>query len=160
MFLNLLVILPKVFTIGQDILNCLDGDVTQEDWNKVVDDLGDIALSYPPAAGFVAITQSVINVSKILFPVIESLLESKDKVTMQDIADAVGAPDATKRMMASAFTSMGVDSIDKEGFKRAKNALSLMEDVSKKVADSKVAEPEVDQPSNEDDWKEKVLNPE
>lgn len=118
MLLNLISLIPKIFGFSQDIMACLDGDVTEEDWDKVVKDLGEIALAVPQVAGFVAIVETFMAVAKSAFPLIEYFLENPGN------------------MPVAQFAALGPDlgNITKDDLIRAKNSMRLMGAVSNYVS--------------------------
>ena len=155
---DLLVLLPKFFVIGQDVMNCLDGKVTEDEWNKIVDDLGDLAMSYPPAQGFVALIQAVSKVSKIMFPVIEQMFVTKPTLSVRDIMH--GTNNDTGKLMVGAMHAMNMQELTKEEFMRAKNAMMLMDGVAAKIsAKTEAAVVNQEEVPVDNSWKDSIINP-
>lgn len=67
---NLLFLLPQLFTVGTDIVKCIEGGTTQEEWDKTVEDMYQLAMSIPALQGYIALMQPLIAFSKIAFPLI------------------------------------------------------------------------------------------
>lgn len=138
MLLNLLFILPQVFKMGNDIIKCLDGDVTEDEWNAVVQDMYDMSMNIPQLQGFVAIFQVVANIAKASFPIIDNL-DSTDE-------NAVNA--AVKSLPA---TTRGGTEMTAADIIRAKNAIDLMNDVALKIKATSEAKPDID-PEESDEF--------
>lgn len=75
--INIISLLPHVMTIGEDIVKCIEGDCTQEEWNKTVDDLYAMAISIPQVQGILVIMQIASYVSKVSFPLVDGFINGK-----------------------------------------------------------------------------------
>ena len=130
---NLLFLIPQISTIGSDIMACLDGNLTEDEYNKLVDDFGNLVLSIPELSGFVAIIQSLLKVARVAFPVIESIKSATTDPSK---------PQASHRMMAM---KAQIDSaLTEDDVMRATRSLMLMIDVSKKLAESEAVDADDD----------------
>jgi hypothetical protein len=126
---NLLFLIPQVFTVGGDIMACLDGQMTEDDYNKLVDDFSNLVLSIPELSGFVAIIQSLLKVAKVAYPLIQTIQgHGTDK------------PQLSPAMMA--IKAKLESDLSEEDIARGGRSLKLMIDVSKKLAASEQVEPE------------------
>ena len=129
---NILFLIPQVFTVGNDVMACLDGHMTQDDYNKLVDDFSNLVLSIPELSGFVAIIQSLLKVAKVAYPLIQTI-QGHDS---SDPAKAQLSP-AMMAMKAKLDTDL-----TEEDLARGGRSLMLMIDVSKKLAEAEQVQPE------------------
>ena len=72
-FLDLLLVLPQLFTVGEDLVACLNGKATQEVWNKTVDDVFTLAKSIPEIQGVIVMNQGLFMFAKVLFPLLDQM---------------------------------------------------------------------------------------
>lgn len=94
---NLIFLLPQMFTVGEDIIKCIDGGTTQEEWDKTVEDMFSLAMSIPALQGYIALMQPILAFAKIAFPMISDvekyfnntekpkMLAARDQITKQDL---------------------------------------------------------------------------
>lgn len=77
MIFSYLFLLPQVLAVGQDLAACLDGDLTEEDTNKLIDDLFVLLKNIPALQGFMGIFETLVKVAKAVVPLIENSPKAK-----------------------------------------------------------------------------------
>lgn len=134
---NFLFLLPHVFTIGQDIAACLDGNLSEDEYKKLVDDFGNLVLSVPELSGFVAIIQSILKVASVAFPVVDAVIGTDDDSSKP------------KAMRLSAIKAkVAASGITQDDVIVAGRSLRLLKDVSWKLAEAEQVDPD---PGTKDD---------
>lgn len=118
---NLLFLLPQVMNVGQDIVKCLDGGMTEDEYKRLLNSLADLVEKIPALSGFMAIIQSVLKVARVAFPLI------------QEIKNIKPAADAGTLKMGAAKKE--IDKVlTKDDLLRASRSLQLLTDLSSRVA--------------------------
>lgn len=139
---NLLFLLPQIFTVGQDLIDCLDGDVDQKTWDKTVDDVYNLALSVPEIKGFLAMNQSLFMLAKMVFPFVKQLDDLFHKAKVD------GTPETDPLKLEAMKFAAATKEMSKEDLTRAFNTVKLLSQVSDKIAaDEKVSKIEFDKDS-------------
>lgn len=128
---NFLFLLPQLLNVGKDVARCLEGGMTQQEYNDLLDSLSALVASIPALAGFMAIIQSVIKVARVSFPLIEEI---------KNLKPAAVTGDASTIKMGAAKKE--VDKLlTKEDIARANRSLTLLSDLSVRMAaEKKVAQ--------------------
>jgi hypothetical protein len=108
---NLITLLPHFMTMGDNIIKCIDGGVTQEEWDKTVDDFFKMCKDIPQVQGVIAIIEIVSMVTKVSFPLVDNLLNNDDasenkpklKSVRKKIADTVTDDERMKAVRSIKF---------------------------------------------------------
>lgn len=74
---NLLFLLPSIFDLGKDIVRCLDGGMTEDEYNSLIDSLSRLIEKVPALAGFMVIIQSVLKVARVSYPMLAEIKSAK-----------------------------------------------------------------------------------
>lgn len=137
MLFNLIFLIPQIFTVGQDIVDCLDGKVDQATWDRTVEDMYQLAIQIPELKGILAMNQSLFMLAKMVFPFV------------QQLNGLLHGPEATPQV-ATLFDDPLMSEIKKflEGTKemteqelnRAHNSVKLLFAVSEKIAEKEGVE--------------------
>lgn len=120
---NLIFLLPQLFTVGTDIVKCIDGGTTKEEWDKTVEDMFQLVMSIPALQGYVALMQPLLMFSKIAFPFVESISQQVDDSN----------PEKPKMLAAK-------NQFSKEDLTKMYYSVKLLADVSNKFAEAKGVE--------------------
>ena len=124
---NFLFLLPQLLSVGRDVAKCLEGGMTQEEYNNLLDSLSALVASIPALGGFMAIVQSVIKVARVSFPLIEEIKNIKPAAVTGD-AGAIKMGAAKKE----------VDKLlTKDDLAKANRSLQLLTDLSVRMAAEK-----------------------
>lgn len=128
--INILPLLPHMMTVGQDIVNCIEGDCTQEEWNKAVDSVYNMALSIPQVQGILVIMQIASYVSKVSFPLVDGFIN--------------GNPETDSKKMKSVRNKV-TKTVTEQDVVRAQRTVKFFDEVTAKIAKKnkvKLAQPD------------------
>lgn len=90
--INIIPLLPQMATIGQDIVKCIEGGCTKDEWDKTVDDVYKMAVSIPEVQSVVVLMQITSYVAKVSFPLIEGFINgssTNDTKKMKSVRNKV-----------------------------------------------------------------------
>lgn len=76
---TILKLIPDIMIIGDDIIKCIEGDCTEAEWNKAVDDMYNMATKIPEVQGILAIFQIASYVAKTSFPFVDGFINTKSE---------------------------------------------------------------------------------
>lgn len=149
---SLLFLIPQVFTVGKDIVDCLDGDVDQATWNRTVDNVYDLATKVPEIQGIIALNQGLFNLAKIMFPFMMQMLSQvkTEKPADLPMKMKVGVNDVKMQGMIDDLAKFiqAAKEISEDELVRAYNSVKLLSDVADKmVEEKKVPKKELDDDS-------------
>jgi hypothetical protein len=117
--INVLGLLPHMMTIGEDIVKCIEGDCTQEEWDKTVDDVYAMAVSIPQVQGILVIMQIASYVSKVSFPLVDGFINGKTETD-------------TKKMKSA--RSKVAKTVSKSDVANAQRTVKFFDEVTAKIA--------------------------
>lgn len=120
---NLLFLLPSIFDLGKDIVRCLDGGMTEDEYNSLIDSLSRLIEKVPALAGFMVIIQSVLKVARIAYPMLAEIKSAKPA-------------EASVLKMGSAKKEID-KLLSKDDMIKAGRSIRLLSDLSVKMADRK-----------------------
>jgi len=116
--LNIISLIPHFLTIGEDIIKCIEGGTTQEEWNKTVDDFYNMAKDIPQVQGVLAIIELVSITTKVSFPILDRYLlsdtdENKPKLksAKKKVAKSLDTEDMLKAQRSMKFFNEVLDKI-------------------------------------------------
>lgn len=131
MLFNLIFLIPQIFTVGQDIVDCLDGTVDQATWDRTVNDMYELAVQIPELKGILAMNQSLFMLAKMVFPFVQQLngLLHSSAATPQ-VATLFDDPlmSEIKKFLE------GTKEMTDQELNRAHNSVKLLFAVSEKIA--------------------------
>lgn len=107
---NIVALLPQFMIIGEDVIACIEGDCTQEEWNKTVDDFFKMCVSIPQVQGVLGIIEIVSMVTKVAFPLVDGVINTKAtvntpklKMAKKNLKKSVSSNDVAKAQRSMKF---------------------------------------------------------
>lgn len=116
---NIVALLPHFMTIGEDVAACIEGDCTQEEWDKTVDSFYKMCVSVPEVQGVLGIIEIVSMVTKVAFPLVDGVINTKATVNTPKLKMA-------KKNLKK--------SVSKEDVAKAQRSMKFFNEVTAKVA--------------------------
>jgi hypothetical protein len=125
---NFLFLLPSLLDVGKDVAKCLDGGMTQQEYEDLLDSLGNLITKVPALAGFMAIFQSVLKIARVAYPMLQEIKNVKPSAIAAGEAGAIKMGAAKKE----------IDKIlTKDDMLKAERSIRLLSDLSVKMASDK-----------------------
>jgi len=127
-FAEFLALMPSVFNLTVDIQKLLNGTATPEEWDAVVQDIANAAVSLPQLSSFSVVIGAGAKILETMIPAIEAQLAVVN-APAKLVADATVVAPAAPLIASDLIKDLSFDDVN-----RGKLALRLLNGVNEHIA--------------------------